>query len=98
MRKLYSLLNNKLRYFGFYLAILILIATGLEILSLALVIPAVSFFFDNSIAEKFPIIFSFLVKVSPLNFFSYNSNFDIFESSCWRTHMFIFNFFLKQFI
>ena len=69
MRKLYSLLNNKLRYFGFYLAILILIATGLEILSLALVIPAVSFFFDNSIAEKFPIIFSFLVKVSPLNFF-----------------------------
>ena len=50
MRKLYSLLNNKLRYFGFYLAILILVATGLEILSLALVIPAVSFFFDNSIA------------------------------------------------
>ena len=81
MRKLYSLLNNKLRYFGFYLAILILIATGLEILSLALVIPAVSFFFDNSIAEKFPIIFSFLVKVSPLNFFSYNSNFDIFEKA-----------------
>ena len=68
MKKLYSLLNNKLRYFGFYLAILILVATGLEILSLALVIPAVSFF-DNSIADKFPTIFYFLVKVSPLNFF-----------------------------
>ena len=79
MKKLYSLLNNKLRYFGFYLAILILVATGLEILSLALVIPAVSFFFDNSIADKFPTIFYFLVKVSPLNFFSNNSNFDIFE-------------------
>ena len=59
MRKLYSLLNNKLRYFGFYLAILILIATGLEILSLALVIPAVSFFFDNSIAENFLLYFLF---------------------------------------
>ena len=57
MRKLYSLLNNKLRYFGFYLAILILIATGLEILSLALVIPAVLFFI--TIVKNFLLYFLF---------------------------------------
>ena len=59
MRKLYSLLNNKLRYFGFYLAILILIATGLEILSLALVIPAVSFFLIIRLQKNFLLYFLF---------------------------------------
>lgn len=81
MKKLYSLLDKKLSYFAMFIAILMLISMILEVFSIALIIPAVSFFFDDTVTEKFPKIFEFLATFSPANLFSLTSEFNVFKKA-----------------
>ena len=80
MKKLYSLLDKKLSYFAMFIAVLMLISMILEVFSIALIIPAVSFF-DDTVTEKFPKIFEFLATFSPANFFSFTNEFSVFKKA-----------------
>ena len=81
MKKLYSLLDKKLSYFAMFIAILMLISMTLEVFSIALIIPAVSFFFDDTVIEKFPKIFEFLATFSPANYFLLTNEFSVFKKA-----------------
>ena len=81
MKKLYSLLDKKLSYFAMFIAVLMLISMILEVFSIALIIPAVSFFFDDTVTEKFPKIFEFLATFSPANYFLLTNEFSVFKKA-----------------
>ena len=53
MKKLYSLLDKKLSYFAMFIAVLMLISMILEVFSIALIIPAVSFFLMILLQKSF---------------------------------------------
>ena len=68
MKQLYldflSFFEKKQKRFIFYLFFLIIIGTFLEVLSIALIVPAISLVIDESFTNSFPYIFENLNIIS----------------------------------
>lgn len=94
MKKLFNLLDKKLQTFTLFLMFLVLISMALELMSIALVIPAVAFFFDDSISRDFPTLYEFLITISPLRFFENSVSFTDYQLALFGGLLLIFLIFL----